>query len=185
MKIPNTKRKKALFIVDVQNWFIIERNKYILWNIINIIKNIEYDLIVYSISYNQEWSLWYNQIWWCENTTDDDILPEILELLKSKNTIKVNKLTRSVFKCDEDLKSILKINNIQEIHITWYETNDCVFATAQESFDLWYYTFVLEEAVETRTFQPNHTKAIEILNYLCLTNNSKFVWYEKTNFIEL
>ena len=73
-------------------------------------------------------------------------------------------------------------NNIEEIHIVWYETNDCIMASAFESFDLWYYTFVIEEACETRTTANNHIKAIEILNYLKLTNNSKFVWHDKIDF---
>lgn len=48
-------------------------------------------------------------------------------------------------------------------------------ASAFESFDLGYFTFVIEEASETRTTQTNHLKAIDILNYLNLTNNSNFV----------
>ena len=77
MFIPQTGRKKALFIVDVQDGFIIERNKYILPNIVKLIEKGNYDIIVYSISYNKEGSLWYKQIGWCENPTETDIIPEI------------------------------------------------------------------------------------------------------------
>jgi len=176
MFIPQTWRKKALFIVDVQDGFIVERNKYILPNIIELIEKGKYDIIVYSISYNQEWSLWYKQIGWCENPTETDIIPEISEILKNhKNVYKIMKLWRSAFKCDEDIFSILKNHKIEEIHIAWYESNDCVFATAQESFDLGYFTFVIEEATETRTTQINHTYAIALLNYLNLTNNSHYI----------
>lgn len=175
MFIPNTKRKKALFIIDVQDWFIIERNKYILPNIIKLIDEGQYDLIVYSIQYNDKKSLWYKQIWWCEDILETDTIPEIKKALKWKNVLKVNKLTRSIFKCDEDLIWVLKENKIEEIHLSWYESNDCVFASAFESFDLWFYTFVIEEATETRTTSSNHSKAIDILNYLNLTNNSNYV----------
>ena len=40
MKIPNSDRKKALIIVDVQDVFLTKRNKYIL-------KNIEYFFVIF------------------------------------------------------------------------------------------------------------------------------------------
>lgn len=176
MFIPQTGRKKALFIVDVQDWFIIERNKYIIPNIIKLIQEWNYDLIVYSIQYNDKNSLWYKQIGWCEEISETDTTPEIKNALVWKNFLKVNKLSRSIWKWNEDLKNILNKQKIKEIHICWYESNDCVFATAQESFDLGYFTFVIEEATETRTTAINHTYAIALLNYLNLTNNSNYVW---------
>lgn len=175
MFIPQTTRKKALLIVDVQDGFIIERNKYIIPNIIELIEKGDYDMIVYSIQYNDEKSLWYKQIGWCEAVPEKDTLKEIQLALRWKKFLKVHKLTRSIWKCDEWLDSILKANEIEEVHLCGYESNDCVFASALESFDLGYYTFVIEEASETRTTAVNHTYAINILNYLNLTNNSKYV----------
>lgn len=175
MFIPQTGRKKALLIVDVQDGFIIERNKYILPNIIELIQKGNYDVIVYSIQYNDEKSLWYKQIGWCEWVPETDTLEEIKQALEAKTTYKVNKLTRSIWKADENVQEILKKHDIEEVHLCGYESNDCVFASALESFDLGYYTFVIEEATETRTTAVNHTYAINILNYLNLTNNSKYV----------
>lgn len=186
MKIPNTWRKKALFIIDIQDWFVIERNKYILNNIKKILTNIEYDMIVYSLSYNKKWSLWFTQAWWFEECSDNETLPEIKKILDTKqNVFKTKKLTRSIWKADDDIKTLISNNNIEEIHICWLVSNDCVMASTFESMDNWYYTFVIEEACETRTTQENDVYAKNILNYLNLTNNSKFVWYENTNFINL
>ncbi len=186
MKIPNTWRKKALLIVDIQGSFIIDRNKYIISRIKKIIKNIDYNLIISSITYNKKNTQWDKQIWWTEiQDIREDIIPELIEVLKDKNHIKVEKLTRSIFKADTNILNILKKEKIEEIHIVWYETNDCVLASCFDSIDLGYYTFVIEEACETRTTALNHTKAIDILNYLNLTNNSSFVWKEKTDFIIL
>jgi len=186
MKIPNSNRKKALFIIDVQKSFIINRNKYIIPKIQKIIENINYDLIISSITYNKENSQWDKQIWWTEmQWIKEDIIPELAWILENKNHIKVEKLTRSIFKADTNILEILKKEKIEEIHIVWYETNDCVMASCFESIDLDFYTFVIEEACETRTTASNHTKAIDILNYLNLTNNSNFVWKEKTDFIVL
>jgi nicotinamidase-related amidase len=39
MKIPNSSRKKALLIVDVQDGFLIERNRVILPNIQKLIES--------------------------------------------------------------------------------------------------------------------------------------------------
>lgn len=176
MFIPQTGRKKALFIVDVQQGFIIERNKYIIPRILELIQTGDYDAIVYSVQYNQKESLWYKQIGWSENPNETDTIKEILdELKKHENIYKVTKLSKSIFKSDENIDEILKKHQIKEIHICGYESNDCVFATAQESFDLWYFTFVIEEATETRTTAINHTYAIALLKYLNLTNNSNYV----------
>ena len=132
-------------------------------------------MIVYSIQYNDEKSLWYKQIGWCEWVPETDTLEEIKKALEWKTTYKVNKLTRSIWKADENIEEILQKHDIEEIHLCGYESNDCVFASALESFDLGYYTFVIEEATETRTTAVNHTYAINILNYLNLTNNSKYI----------
>ena len=186
MQIPNTWRKKALLIVDIQESFIIDRNKYIIPKIEKIINNLDYDLIISSITYNKKNTQWDKQIWWTEmQDIREDIIPELSEILKNKSHIKVEKLTRSIFKADTDILNILKQNKIEEIHIVWYETNDCVMASCFDSIDLEFYTFVIEEACETRTTASNHSKAIDILNYLNLTNNSQFVWKEKTDFIKL
>ena len=186
MKIPISWRKKALFIVDVQESFIIKRNKYILTNIYKILENIDYDLIISSITYNKKDTQWDKQIGWTEMyDIKETILPKIEELTKSTKHIVVKKLTRSIFKADENIIKILNNNNIEEIHIVWYESNDCIMASAFDSIDLWYYTFVIEEATETRTTASNHSKAIDILNYLNLTNNSNFVWSKKIEFTKL
>ncbi len=186
MKIPNTWRKKALFIIDIQKSFIINRNKYIIPKVKKIINNIDYNLIVSSVTYNKKNTQWDKQIWWTEiQDIKEDIMPLLLKILKNKNHIKVEKLTRSIFKADINILNILKKEKIEEIHIVWYETNDCVMASCFDSIDLGFYTFVIEEACETRNTQDNHSKAIDILSYLNLTNNSNFVWKEKTGFINL
>lgn len=186
MKIPITWRKKALIIVDITESFILDRNKYIIPWINNLINNIDYDLFVTCIPYNKKWSLRTSQIWW------NDLLDKkykldssILKALENKNHIQLNKISKSAFKWDLRLVDILKDKDIKEVHIVWYESNDCVLATAFEAFDLWFYTFVIEEACETWTTESNHKHAIAILNYLKLSNNSKFVGFEKTEFKEV
>lgn len=186
MKIPQTWRKKALIIVDVTQSFTLERNKYIIPEINKIINNIDYDLFVTCIPYNKEWSLWTKQRWWNDLLNSDDKLDaSIKESLGNKNHISFRKISKSAFKWDLNLEEELKDNDIKEIHIVWYESNDCVLATSFEAFDLWFYSFVIEEACETWSTEINHKHAISILDYLNLTNNSKFVGYEKTEFKDI
>lgn len=183
MKIPITWRKKALIIVDVTESFINDRNKYIIPNIVKIIENINYDLFISTIPYNEKWSLRVKQGWWFDLIGQDDKLNStIIKSLEIKNHITLRKITKSAFKWDLNLEKLLSDNNITEVHIVWYESNDCVLATAFEAFDLWFYSFIIEEACETWKTASNHEYAIPILKYLNLTNNSKFVGYEKTEF---
>lgn len=183
MKIPLTWRKKALIIVDVQDWFIVDRNKYIIPKIEKIIKHIEYDLIVSTLAHNKKDSLWIKQIWWEEYLEENDHREKsIVKAIDSKKHIFIEKASRSAFKWDIFLKTILKEQDIKEVHIVWIESNDCVMATALESIDYWFFTFVIEEATETRTTEINHKYALDILRYLKLTNNSKFVWHDKIKF---
>jgi len=183
MKIPQTWRKKALIIVDVTESFTLERNKYIIPNINKLINNIDYDLFVSCLPYNEKWSLRVEQVWWNDLINKVDRLDKTIEKsLKDKNHIQLRKISKSAFKWDLNLGKALRDNDIEEVHIVWYESNDCVLATALESFDLWFYSFVIEEACETWNTKENHKKALDLLKYINLTNNSDFVWNKETKF---
>jgi len=186
MKIPNTKRKKALFIIDLHPPFLLERNRYITKNIKKIVENIDYDCIIVSQAYNKKKSLWEKQIGWLEWEKPWDIPDDIRKSLASKNVFYGKKIAKSIFKCDNiNVVEILKKYKIEEIHLCWLESNDCVFASAFESFDFAYYTFVIEEASETWHTKENHDSAIKLLRYACFTNNSNFVGKDKIDFFEL
>lgn len=167
-KLPKSNRKKALIIVDVQEGFLNERNRWIIPNIQKVLKNGKYDLIVESIFYADKGSLWDRQV----NYTFplQPTIPEIKNLL-DKDVVLITKTTKSVFKGDKDFFSILKNKNIEEVHIVGLDTNDCVFASAQESFDLGFYTYVLEECTESSQSAEQRDCAIKILNRLGMTNH--------------
>jgi nicotinamidase-related amidase len=186
INIPHSWRKKALFIIDVQESFILERNKYILENIQKIIKEIEYDCIIATIAINKKDSLWEKQVGWYDAEKKEKIDEKILESMKNKNCFYGTKLAKSAFKCDNiEVINILKEHKIEEIHLTWFETNDCIFATAFEGFDLGYFTFVIEEACETGHTALNHTYALELMKYIKMTNNSDFIGKENIEFIKI
>jgi nicotinamidase-related amidase len=91
----------------------------------------------------------------------------------------VDKETKSVFKGDKNVASILREKNITEVHIVGLDTNDCVLATAYESFDLGFVTYVIEECCQSSLSEELHKYAIEILRGQNMTNNSVV---EKINF---
>jgi nicotinamidase-related amidase len=99
--------------------------------------------------------------------------------LLDKDTIAVVKTTRSAFKGDKDLIKIFKENGIEEVHIAGLDTNDCVFATAQESFDLGFFTYVFEECTESSESKEYHDAALKILRYLRLTNHTRTIRSKK------
>ena len=76
----------------------------------------------------------------------------------------------------------MKEGNIEEIHIVGTETNDCVLASAYESFDLGFFTYVIEECCQSGTADEFHKKGLDILRKQCITNNSCI---EKIDFIEI
>ncbi len=139
-------KKKALIIVDVQPAFVKENSSFVIPAIVELIKNVPYDLYIESLFHAEKNSLWNKQTdWVCPKDENFYTVPEITELLKDKNYVKVEKETKSVFKGNPNILSILKEKGIEEIHIVGCDTDDCVLATAYESFDLGFFTYVIEE----------------------------------------
>ena len=172
MKIPNSNRKKALIIVDVQPVFMLEQNKYIVSNIKKLIDHIQYDLYIESIFHAEKGSIWDRQ---AKITFPKDkhfhTENELLELLKNKKTIHVEKCTTSVFRGSPKVLEELKNNSIEEVHIVGLKTNACILSTAFDAYDHGFFTYVIEECCETN-IPELHKSAISVLQKQNLTNNS-------------
>lgn len=142
----NIVKKKALIIVDVQPAFIKENSDFVAPAIVDLIKTVPYDLYIESLFHAEKDSIWNKQTdWVCPKDDTFYTVPEIIEVLKDKNCIKVEKETKSVFKGNPNILSILKENGIEEIHIVGCDIDCCVLATAYESFDFGFFTYVIEE----------------------------------------
>ena len=68
------------------------------------------------------------------------------------------------------------------MHIVGLDANDCVLATAYESFDLDFFTYVIEECVQASEGQAMHEKGLAVLSHVNLTNNS---CVERVEFVEV
>ena len=172
MKIPNSSRKRALILVDVQPIFILERNKYIISNIKNLINHVSYDLYIEAIFHAEKGSIWDKQ---AKVTFPKDerfhTENELLALLKNKKTVHVEKFTTSVFKGSPNVLEALKGSLIEEVHVIGLKTNACVLSTAFDAYDQGFFTYVIEECCETN-IPELHKSAISILQRQNLTNNS-------------
>ncbi len=172
MKIPDSKRKKALIIVDVQPAFLNERNRYIIDHIIKLIKLVPYDLYLDAVFYAEAGSIRDIQRKYIL-PKDDNIKTEktISDTLKTLNSIKLEKTTSSIFKADKSTEKTLKENGIEEIHLVGLDTNDCVLASAFEAFDLGFITYVIEECCQSSSSDQLHNYGLEILRKQRMTNN--------------
>jgi len=167
--IPHPERKRALILVDIQEGFLNEKNRWIIPNIQEVIREGEYDLVVEAVFHADEGSLWQRQTGW--TLLLQPTVPEIKDMLPAR-TIGVVKTASSAFKGSKDFAGILKENGIEEVHIVGLDTYDCVFATAKESFDPGFFTYVLEECTEASDGKEYRDAALKILRHLEMTNNS-------------
>ena len=169
IKIPKSNRKRALILVDLQKSFVKKDKGRIIKNLSLLLKQETYDLFIEATFHAEKGSLWDKQTHW--TFLYESTIPEISKLLKGRKVIKVKKDTRSVFKGDKNIVVLLRKNKIKEVHIVGFDTSDCVFATAQESFDNGFYTYVIEECTGSSGGKLLHSKAISLLRYLKLTNH--------------
>lgn len=173
IKIPLSQRKRALIVVDVQPSFLNERNEYIVENILKLLSQIQYDSIVVATFHAEKGSLWeVQQKWTCPQGNQTKTIEKLSEKLKSLNPIETVKETKSVFKGDKDVENLLKKNGIEEIHVVGLDTNDCVLATAYESFDRGFVTYVIEECCQSSSSDLLHQQALKILQGQDMTNIS-------------
>ncbi len=175
MNIPDTGRRKALFIIDVQPAFINTRNNHIIDAIISIIQTVPYDLYVEALFHAEKGSVWDTQQQWTYPKDKHFHTVEKLTLElndRGISRVKIEKETKSVFKDSQDLLEKLRQNYIQEVHLVGLDTNDCVLASAYEAFDLGFFTYVLEEGCESSSSADLHKQALFLLRKQNMTNNS-------------
>jgi len=172
MKIPHTKRKKALIVVDLQPAMLKPHNDHIVSRIASLIEQVPYDGYVEAVWHSGDGSLW-GEMMNIDHPQDDTThtVDAIHKLLAPYNPLQVTKTSRSVFMGNQDVAAYLRGLGIEEVHLVGTETNDCVFATAMSAFDLGFRPYVLEECCEA-LYEGRHDQGVQLLRYQKLTNNS-------------
>jgi nicotinamidase-related amidase len=171
--IPNPEHRRALIIVDMQSGFLNDKIRWIIPNIQEVIRKGNYDLHVEATFHAEPGSLWDRQTDWTFKL--EPTIQEIKRCLESRESITVTKTTKSAFQSDKDLVSLFKEKNIEEVHIVGVDANDCVLATAFDSFDAGFFTYVIEECVESSNGGTLRDSALAILRNVDLTNHSSLI----------
>ncbi len=173
MIVPNPSRKRALFIIDIQQGFMNDRDSVIVPNVQKLITDGGYDLFVDAVFHADKGSLWEKETGWTFDLSPT--IPEIKHMLDPHKTEFVTKTTKSVFNENKHLADFLKSRNITEVHLTGYDINDCVLATANDAFDLGFYTYVIEEAADSSESEDFKNDALAILRENEMTNHSSMI----------
>lgn len=149
--VPASTKNRALIVVDVQpKTLTVDSTQSTVDLIVRFIRATEYELYIVATYDAPTDSMLYKQSQWSltseeAGSTASEIIQEITT--KKTKTLQVTKSVRSVLKCrqKELLQDTLKEHCIEEIHLVWFDINDCVLATAYDSIDSGYFTYVIEE----------------------------------------
>lgn len=165
---------KALFVIDVQNFFKNEKTGAIAGKISDYVQKNKngYEFIVFTVFKNDEKSSLWNILKWqgCNENKDIEIM-EPLSAIADKSDI-IQRNTYSLLKSPK-IQEKLKSNNINEVDICGFDTDCCVLATAYDLFDSGYKVDVLENLCFSTSEEKLHDPAIKILARNCGAVNIK------------
>jgi nicotinamidase-related amidase len=182
MQIPHSNRRRALALVDVQSAFVNANSQNAILNIKRLLEAIRYDVYIEAVFSAPPGSLWDRQTGW---TLPEDkqtcSVSELAEVLRDRGVWRVHKNSKSIFSGDVPLAERLRSSGIEELHLVGFDLNDCVLASAFDSFDCGFYTYVIEECCAASSDLRLGRHATAILRHLHMTNNSQFEDVPRSN----
>ncbi len=131
--------KKLLLVIDAQNDFINENTQSILDKIDKLISSNKYDDVVFTRFINDKNSIWYKKL----NYTGCMTKAKQKIAIDTKQYKVIDKKIYSAF--NEELKTYISKNNIDEIYLCGFDTDACVQKTAIDLFENNYNVFVLKD----------------------------------------
>ena len=179
MILPDTGKRKALFIIDVQpRTFAGPVAPSVAERIVRFVEKVPYDAYVVAEYHAPEHSMFFRQGQHTLSREDTgETHRDIISVLHNSNAPLFNehKIVRSCFKGEDSpgLKAFLTAQGIEEIHLAGFDINDCVLGSAYDSIDSDYFTFVLEElSGHAKSNQDLTEAALIVLRWQNMTNNS-------------
>lgn len=154
--------KKAIIIVDVQPGFVSEESRMAVSNLVQRIRDIRYDAYVEVVFSAPEGSIWERQMDW--TFPEQGTVARVADAIPRGNYLFVRKQSKSAFRGDADLAGFLRSLGIPEVHVVGFDTQDCVLATAYDSFDSGFLTYVVGSCVGSSVSLDLHEKALAILD---------------------
>ena len=178
IKLPSTDRRKALFLIDIQPGSLSESVLPLVESIRSFVATTDYNVYVQVSYFADENSMFAKQGQFVLSKEDAGTIAEqlVAELeRKSSPVLTIEKNVRSCFKGldREALHTFLQEHNIHEVHLVGYDINDCVLASAYDSIDRGYFTYVIEELCHHWDgCDELKDAAVTILRHQAMTNNS-------------
>jgi nicotinamidase-related amidase len=153
--------KKALLVVDIQNFFIDERTADLPRKIKQRIESEKYDELIFTKFINTLDSNFFLNGWkHCMEPPETDIHPELASY--ANDSAVFEKHGFSAFRA-EGLLEYLKRKGIKEIHICGTDTDACVLASAYDAFEFGYDVKVLEDLCASRNGKEFHDMGLKIM----------------------
>jgi nicotinamidase-related amidase len=166
MLIPQSGRRVALAIVDVQSAFITRHSKKALKNIVNLLQSFPYNAYVEASFSAEPQSLWHRQTgWFLPRSEDTRTVHEIARLLCPGRVWRIHKHTKSIFGDGRSLTGRFRGIGIEEVHLVGFDLNDCVLASAFDSFDAGFFTYIIEECCASSEGKELTDHALALLRH--------------------
>lgn len=145
----------VLVVIDVQNFFAVEKAADLPYKIAKHIQESKYDYVIFT-KYINDPSTNFRKILGHKKATtppDTDIHSALIKFTNSKNTFP--KTTYSAFK-NSNFQNFLQKNSVKDIDLCGINIDGCVLATAYEAFDLGYNVKILEELSSVASFRQDY-----------------------------
>ena len=157
--------KKALLVIDVQNYFLNSHTKHLPEKIVKYLRRRHRDfaLVIFTRFVNNPRSSSYRLLNWrkCLKSPDTDLVEELKPILTYGSTI--SKSVLSALKVSR-VQKLLRKHKITDLYLCGIDTDCCVLATAYDAFDEGYRISVLGKLSMAHTGRSLHKAALRIVS---------------------
>lgn len=153
---------KALFVIDVQSYFINEHTKQIPLKIADFIDTHKFDWLAFFQYFNHPNSSFakFHQWYKMYGSPETDLVPELQKYITPDNLYK--KFSFTIFKA-EGFEKQLKTHQIAEMYLCGMDTDACVLTSEMEAFERGYDSKVIEDLCVSHSGIDYHNKAVDIM----------------------
>ncbi len=154
---------KTLMIVDMQNGFITDNNRFLIAEINNLIKSNKFDRIVVTQFVNNEKTQFFQSLNWKEMLSSPDIdfavnIPKNSHIIKKDSYgLPINMFDKKGLKIDENL--ILPRD--EQIFICGTDYDACILAIGYQLFDQGFTPIFIEKCIGSASKNPVDKDVVE------------------------
>lgn len=157
---------KSIIVIDMQKGFINKNNTHIVDKINNYLKTNAFDFIFYTAFINSLNSP-FVKILNYKNMIDRDEQNFVVDIVPNSTIFE-----KEGYGLTQEMITVLKDNNIQEIELCGTDTDACVMAIAYNLFDNNIRPIIKSELCATSSFNNSiHTNSLEIMKRSFGKNN--------------